>query len=101
MAHTTYRTLAEVAATLEPDLDAAIGLGIRARSLLADETLALAIRDVKADLIQRWDSAETVEERERLHAEFRAIDSVMHQLAAFYNKGQLAQDMRLKEEAGP
>lgn len=89
-----FKTIAEIAATLGPNLDEAVGLGVRAQALLRDETLALAVRDAKADIIRKWSGAASPEEREQLHSEFKAIDAVLGKLNTFYQKGQLALEQR-------
>lgn len=96
MATPAYLSVAELAdeLTREENLDAIVSLGARAKALLGDETLARAIIDTKAELIRQWGNANTVEDRERLHAEFTAVDAAMKRLATFYQKGQAAADQR-------
>jgi hypothetical protein len=52
--------------------DEIIARGHRARNLLADDDVQQAFADVEAELFAEWRHADTAQERESLHATFRA-----------------------------
>lgn len=73
--------------TNQPDHDI-IALGLSAQSVLGDEAFLAAVEMARAQVVQRWSEAQTVEERERCHAEYMAIPALVVQLRTLYDRGQ-------------
>ena len=73
--------------------------GINAERLLADGTFQRALQRAVGNLKDKWVLADTVEERERLHARVGALDYVVVELMTATGHGKQAQHLKTRQEA--
>lgn len=79
-----------------------IATGSAARSLLASDALQKAIDNARTLIVRNWECANTTEERERLHAEYCAIPTVIRNIKILFDRGEEArrgQDPSYEPEA--
>ena len=73
--------------------------GINAERLLGDGTFQRALQRAVGHLKDDWVLADTVEERERLHARVGALDYVVVELMTATGDGKHAQHLKTRQEA--
>ena len=73
--------------------------GQNAERLLADDTFQRALKRAVERLKDSWVLADTVEEREQLHARAKAFDYVVVELMTATGDGKHAQHLKTRQEA--
>ena len=76
-----------------------VSIGARAAALLQDEVLLAALDMLRDGCIDDWKAAETVEERERCHAQLVAANEMAKRLQAIAAHGKhIAEKMEQRRE---
>lgn len=76
---------------------AKIGQGERAARLLEDDAFHEAVKRVRNDIVDGWEVAETVGERERAHAKVEVLGDIVRALSAVAGDGEM-EKLKIEDE---